>query len=247
MDELDDFTGKLADGDLTDAQMQIPSELPVLPLRDITIYPFMIVPLFVSRDRSIKAVEEALAANRMILLVSQRDADKEDPKQGDVYSIGTVAVIMRMLKLPDGRIRILIQGLSRAKLDRLRPEGDHIRAEITPIAEPVIDSNKTRVVALLRNVRASMERAASLGKNISPEVLAIISNLEDPGRLADLSASNIELKVEDAQSILDTVDPLLRLRRVNELLSKEIEVLTVQQEINSQTYRPIVYLFLLYF
>jgi ATP-dependent Lon protease len=234
MDEIDDFSGKLGEPDLTDAQMQIPGELPVLPLRDITIYPFMIVPLFVSRDRSIKAVEEALAGNRMILLVSQRDVDKEDPRQGDLYTMGTVAVIMRMLKLPDGRIRILIQGLSRAKVDRLRPEGDHIRAELTAIAEPTIDATKPKVEALLRNVRFAMDRAAGLGKNISPEVMAIVSNLEDPGRLADLSASNLELKVEDAQTILDTVDPVLRLKRVNELLTRELEVLTVQQEINSQ-------------
>ena len=234
MDDIDDFSGKLGEPDLTDPQMQIPAELPVLPLRDITIYPFMIVPLFVSRDRSIKAVEEALASNRMILLVSQRDLDKEDPKQGDLYTTGTVAVIMRMLKLPDGRIRILIQGLSRAKLDVLHPEGDHIRAEISPIVEPTVDSKKPRVEALLRNVRFAMERAANLGKNISPEVLAIISNLEDPGRLADLSASNLELKVEDAQSILDTIDPVSRLKKVNELLARELEVLSVQQEINSQ-------------
>jgi ATP-dependent Lon protease len=234
MDEIDDFSGKLGEPDLADAQMQIPGELPILPLRDITIYPFMIVPLFVSRDRSIKAVEEALAGNRMILLVSQRDVDKEDPKQDDLYAMGTAAVIMRMLKLPDGRIRILIQGLSRAKVDVLRPEGDHIRAEITPIAEPTVDSKKPKVEALLRNVRFAMDRAANLGKNISPEVLAIVSNLEDPGRLADLSASNLELKVEDAQAVLDTVDPVLRLKRVNELLTRELEVLTVQQEINSQ-------------
>jgi ATP-dependent Lon protease len=234
MDEIDDFSGKLGDPDLTDAQMQIPGELPVLPLRDITIYPFMIVPLFVSRDRSIKAVEQALAGNRMILLVSQRDLDIEDPKQGDLYTMGTVAVIMRMLKLPDGRIRILIQGLSRAKLDVLHPEGDHIRGQLTPITEPTVDSKKPKVEALLRNVRFSMERAANLGKNISPEVLAIVSGLEDPGRLADLSASNLELKVEDAQTILDTVDPMARLKRVNELLARELEVLSVQQEINSQ-------------
>lgn len=215
-------------------QMQIPSELPVLPLRDIVIYPFMIVPLFVSRDKSIKAVDEALSQNRMIMLVSQKDLDKEDPEQADLYTVGTVAVIMRMLKLPDGRIRILIQGLSRARIDSVDASGEYVKAQLTPISEPIAPENSLEVEALIRNVRALMERAASLGKNISPEVLAIIANLEDAGRLADLSASNLELKVEDAQSVLDVFDPILRLRRVNELLSKEIEVLTVQQEINTQ-------------
>ncbi|HEY0427387.1 MAG TPA: endopeptidase La [Pyrinomonadaceae bacterium] len=215
-------------------QMQIPSELPVLPLRDIVIYPFMIVPLFVSRDKSIRAVDEALSQNRMIMLVSQKDVDKEEPVQEDLFKVGTVAVIMRMLKLPDGRIRILIQGLSRARIDSVLSSGDYVKANITPISEPIAPENSLEVEALVRNVRASMERAANLGKNISPEVLAIIANLDDAGRLADLSASNLELKVEDAQSVLDIFDPILRLRRVNELLSKEIDVLTVQQEINTQ-------------
>ncbi len=234
MEEIEDFSEKMVDGDISDPQMLIPPELPVLPLRDIVIYPFMIVPLFVSRDRSIKAVDEALSQNRMILLVSQKDVDKEEPTQEDLYKVGTVAVIMRMLKLPDGRIRILIQGLSRARIESINPTGDYIKAELTPIPEPSAPANSLEVEALVRNVRASMERAANLGKNISPEVLAIIANLDDAGRLADLSASNLELKVEDAQSVLDISDPVLRLRRVNDLLSKEIDVLTVQQEINTQ-------------
>jgi ATP-dependent Lon protease len=233
MDIIEDFTDKLNETD-GEGQMQIPSELPVLPLRDIVIYPFMIVPLFVSRDRSIKAVDEALSQNRMILLVSQKDVDKEEPTQEDLYKVGTVAVIMRMLKLPDGRIRILIQGLSRAEVNSVTVGSDYAKAQITPIAEPVTEEKSLEVEALIRNVRGAMERAATLGKNISPEVLAIISNLEDAGRLADLSASNLELKVEDAQSILDISEPVARLHRVNELLNKEIDVLTVQQEINTQ-------------
>lgn len=233
MTEIEDFTDKLAETD-GEAEMQIPTELPVLPLRDIVIYPFMIVPLFVSRDRSIKAVDEALSQNRMILLVSQKDVDKEEPTQEDLYKVGTVAVIMRMLKLPDGRIRILIQGLSRAEVNSVVVGSDYAKATILPIAEPAIEEKSLEVEALIRNVRGAMERAATLGKNISPEVLAIISNLEDAGRLADLSASNLELKVEDAQSILNISEPVARLRRVNELLNKEIDVLTVQQEINTQ-------------
>ncbi|MFV0389299.1 MAG: endopeptidase La [Pyrinomonadaceae bacterium] len=234
MVDLDDFSEQLAEADFTDSLMQIPDELPVLPLRDIVIFPFMIVPLFVSRDKSIKAVDEALSQNRMVLLVSQKDLDKEEPEHEDLYAVGTVAVIMRMLKLPDGRIRILTQGLSRAYLETIDTYGDFITAKISPITEPQVPTESLEVEALVRNVRDSMENAANLGKNISPEVLAIISNLEDPGRVADLSASNLNLKVEDGQSVLDTTDPIARLRRVNELLNKEIEVLTVQQEINMQ-------------
>lgn len=234
MADIEEFPVSLSDSEITEPMMQIPSLLPALPLRDIVIYPFMIVPLFVSRDKSIKAVEEALKDNRMIVLVSQKDVNKEDPTREDLFTTGTVAIIMRMLKLPDGRIRILIQGLSRTAIDAIDPKGDYIKAEITPVSEPLAPENSLEVEALVRNVRGSMERAASMGKNISPEVLAIIANLDDAGRLADLSASNLELKVEDAQSVLDITDPVKRLRRVNDLLSKEIEVLTVQQEINTQ-------------
>ncbi|MDT4897424.1 MAG: ATP-dependent Lon protease [Acidobacteriota bacterium] len=215
-------------------QLQIPNELPVLPLRDIVIYPFMIVPLFVSREKSIRAVDEALGENRMILLASQKDLDKEEPAGEDLFQIGTVAVIMRMLKLPDGRIRILVQGLARARIESVEAGGEYLRAHLQVIQEIAAPERSLEVEALIRNVRASMEKAANLGKNISPEVMAIIANLDDAGRLADLSASNLELKVEDAQSVLDIADTTARLRRVNELLNKEIEVLTVQQEINTQ-------------
>src|SRR5689334_19010719 len=215
-------------------QVQIPESLPVLPLRDIVIYPFMIVPLFVSREKSIRAVDQALSENRMIFLVSQRDLDKEEPTGEDLYTTGTVAVIMRMLKLPDGRIRILVQGLSRARVESVEDTGEFLRAKLTALAEVGEPERSLEVEALVRNVRASMERATNLGKNISPEVMAIVAGLDDAGRLADLAASNLELKVEDAQSVLDIADTTVRLRRVNELLNKEIEVLTVQQEINTQ-------------
>src|SRR6266704_4719299 len=215
-------------------QLQIPGQLPVLPLRDIVIYPFMIVPLFVSREKSIRAVDEALGENRMILLASQKDLDKEEPAADDLYKVGTAAVIMRMLKLPDGRIRILVQGLARAQIESVDTSGEYLRARVAVMPEEGAPERSLEVEALMRNVRASMEKAINLGKNISPEVIAIIANLDDAGRLADLSASNLELKVEDAQSVLEIADTSTRLRRVNELLNKEIEVLTVQQEINTQ-------------
>jgi len=123
--------------DTTDSeqQLQIPSELPVLPLRDIVIYPFMIVPLFVSREKSIRAVDEALGENRMILLASQKDLDKEEPTADDLYKVGTAAVIMRMLKLPDGRIRILVQGLARAQIESVDTNGEYLRARVSVMQE----------------------------------------------------------------------------------------------------------------
>src|SRR5438309_1075722 len=218
----------------SELQLQIPSELPLLPLRDIVIYPFMIVPLFVSREKSIRAVDEALGEHRMILLTCQKDLDKEEPQQDDLYKVGTVAVIMRMLKLPDGRIRILVQGVSRAQVESVNSAGECLHTQLRVMPEVLAPERSLEVEALMRNVRASMEKAANLGKNISPEVMAIIANLDDAGRLSDLSASNLELKVEDAQSVLEIADTTARLRRVNDILNKEIEVLTVQQEINTQ-------------
>jgi ATP-dependent Lon protease len=233
-DDINDKISVALEAAEPDLALQIPNELPLLPLRDIVIYPFMIVPLFVSREKSIRAVDKALGEDRMILLTCQKDLDKEEPQQDDLYKVGTVAVIMRMLKLPDGRIRILVQGVSRAQVESVNSEGECLQAHLQVMSEEAAPERSLEVEALMRNVRGSMEKAANLGKNISPEVMAIIANLDDAGRLADLSASNLELKVDDAQSVLEIADTTARLRRVNELLNKEIEVLTVQQEINTQ-------------
>jgi ATP-dependent Lon protease len=215
-------------------QLKLPDSLPVLPLRDIVIFPYMIVPLFVQRERSIRAVEQALAENRMIMLVAQRDLEKEEPVGRDLYNHGTAASIMRMLKMPDGRIRILVQGLARANVTRFDENLPHLLAHILPLADTEPTADELEMEALIRNVRSSLERAITLGKNISGEVMAIVANLEDPGRLADVAASNLELKVVDAQSVLEKLNPSERLHRVNELLAREINVLMVQQEINTQ-------------
>ena len=214
---------------------KIPEILPVLPLRDIVIFPFMIVPLYVSRERSIKAVDQALAENRMILLAAQKKQDEEDPGPDDIFAMGTVALIMRMLKLPDGRIRVLVQGVGRARITAFEEGTAFLQARIETISEPEgVERSDLEVEALMRNVKAALEKSSNLGKPISPEVIVIATNMEEPGRLADLTASNLDLKVEGAQEILEAVDPVERLRRVHELMAKELEVLTMQQEISSQ-------------
>jgi len=212
----------------------IPSKLPVLLLRDIVIFPYMIAPLFVGREKSKNAIDNALSTNRMILLLTQKDMEVEDPKREDVYDMGTVALIMRMLKLPDGRVRILAQGLVRARVDSYDAEGAHISADVTVVGEPEKPEKTIESEALIRNVRSGIERATSLGKNIAPEVLIIASNVDEPGRLADLTASNLELKVPEAQDILEIVDPLQRLKRVYEFLTRELELLDVQSKISTE-------------
>ncbi len=213
--------------------IKIPDVLPVLPLKDLVIFPFIIVPLSVSREKSINAVDQALAENRVIMLTAQKDFQNEDPGEDDLYRVGTVAIIMRMLKLPDGRIRILVQGLSRARIDYFIQTAPFFKAKITRIEEPVTKERSLEIEALVRAVKQNLDRAVSLGKNISPEVMVIAANLDDPARLTDLAASNLDLKLEEAQQILETIDPVERLKRVNELLTREINLLTMQQEISS--------------
>ena len=216
---------------------RIPDVLPVLPLKDTVVFPYIIVPLSISRERSVTAVDRALAEDRILMLVAQKDGAEDDPGEDDLYRVGTAAVIMRMLKLPDGRIRILVQGLARARLLHLSQREPFLQARVerlTELNELSAPEPALTTEALVRSVKESLDRVAGLGKGISPEVLVIAANLEEPGRLADLAASNLELKAAEAQAILEAVDPLARLRTVSDLLLREIQVLTVQQEISSQ-------------
>ena len=215
-------------------QVTIPDVLPVLPLPDVVMFPYMIAPLFVNRERSAKAVDQALAENRMILLVAQKDPNVDDPKTGDLYDFGTVSIIMRMLKLPDGRVRILVQGFSRAQVESFNESNPYITAKVLPKTEPQVTAITPELEALIRNVKSTLEKMVSLGKNISPDLVAIASNLDDAGRLADLVASNLDLKVDKAQEVLQAIDPIERLRRVNQLMAKETEVLEIQNDINTQ-------------
>lgn len=215
-------------------QIEIPATLPMLPVRDIVVFPYMIIPLFVGRDSSIKAVEEALARNdRLILLASQKDISDEHPNPDGIYQIGTVAMIMRMRKLPDGRIKILTQGLCKAHIDEYVQTNPFFEAKITKLEERSSDTN-LEVEALMRNVREQLEKVISLGKMLSPDILMVLDDITDPGRLADLVASNLGLKVAEAQMILETTNAADRLKRINDILQKELEVLAIQAKIRSQ-------------
>ena len=217
-----------------DQKLNIPPKLPVLLLRDIVVFPYMIVPLFVGREKSKAAIDAALSSHRMILLLTQKEMETEDPKREEVYDMGTVALIMRMLKLPDGRIRILAQGLTRARVESYEEENGHMIARVAILPEPDEAEKTLEGEALVRNVRSGLEKATSLGKAIPPEVLIIATNVEEPGRLADLTAANLDLKVPAAQDILEIVDPTQRLKKVHELLAKELELLDVQSRISTE-------------
>jgi ATP-dependent Lon protease len=221
-------------GEPQDEAIKIPDVLPVLPLKDIVVFPYIILPLSVGRDKSVLAVDRALSESRVIMLVAQRDAANDNPGEADLFEVGTAAVIMRMLKLPDGRIRILVQGLARARVQHISQMEPYLQAKIERIEEPHPEARSMEIEALVRSVKESMDRAVTLGKGISAEVMVIAANLEDAGRLADLAASNLELKLTEAQSVLETIDPIERLKKVSDLLVREIQVLNLQQEISSQ-------------
>src|SRR5919109_5199177 len=223
--------------DPTESELQnleTPEQLPLLPVRDIVVFPYMVLPLFVGREMSIKAIEAALAGNRMIFLATQKALDVENPTPDDIHSVGTIGIIMRMLKLPDERIKILVQGLAKGKVQEYIQTEPYYSVRVSKIAEVKPPTPSLEAEAVMRTVKEQLERIVSLGKVLMPDVMVVIENLEDAGRLADMVASNLGLKVEITQSVLEVEDPIERLKRVSEILSKEVEVLSMQQKIQAQ-------------
>lgn len=220
--------------DQKNEQTKIPGKLPVLPVRDLVVFPQMVLPLFVGRDLSVKAIEKAASEKKLVLLAAQKSLDIEVPKVEDIYTLGTVGTIMRMLRLSDGRIKILVQGISKARILSFSQTEPYFEAEIEVLEEPTLDQISSEVEATVRAVKEQMEKAISFGKFLMPDVVSLIENLEDPGRLADLVVSNLGLKVDLAQDVLETIDPVERLKKANDILSKELHVLIMQQKIQSE-------------
>ena len=215
-------------------KLNIPKELPILMLRDIVVFPYMVVPLFVGREKSKNAIDHALSTHRMILLLTQKNMEIEEPKTEDVYQMGTVALVMRMLKLPDGRVRILAQGLIRAEVRELDEEKPYYSAKIKVIREVEVEKEPIEVEAMIRNVRDGLDEASTLGKNIPPEIMIIAANVDEPGRLADLTAATLDLKIDEAQELVEIIEPFHRLKKVYEKLTKELQLLDVQSKISTE-------------
>jgi len=208
--------------------------LPLLPVRDLVVYPFMILPLFVGRETSIKAVEESLNnTGRLIILASQKDITVETPAPSEIYELGTVAMIMRMRKLPDGRIKILIQGLTKARIKEFVSTEPFYKVKAERIESTPQEHSPSSVEALSRTVKENLEKVISLGKTLSPDILMVLEDIQDPGRLSDLIASNLNLRVSEAQKILEMLDPVERLDRINQILVNEIEVLIQQSRMKN--------------
>ena len=213
---------------------EIPDVLPLLPVRDLVVFPYMIAPLRVSRPVSLEAVNQALASeHRMCFIVAQRDSTEEDPKPNSLYRTGTVGIVMRMRKLSDGGIKILVQGLCRARIQRFLSDTPSYKVRLDVIEEAHTPAS-VEVEALVRTVKQNVEHVAELGRSVQPELALVLQNVDEPGRMSDLVASNLTLKLAEAQAILETEDPVARLGKVNQSLENEIGILEMQNRIQSK-------------
>lgn len=213
--------------------IKIPRTLPLMPVRDVVIFTDMLLPLFIGREKSIRSVEEAVSKDNYIFLATQKDPNSEDPKPDEIYETGTVGRILRLLKLPDGRLKALVQGVSKAKIKSYAKKKAWFRVRIDLISEEPPAETTIEVEALMRNVREYSEKILSLRGEMNSEVGIILESIDDPGKLADLVASNLRLKIEESQHLLELTDPVKRLEKVNAMLSKEVDLSVVQAKIQS--------------
>ena len=203
--------------------------LPVLPLRDIVVFPHMIVPLFVGREKSVRALEDVMREDKQILLASQKDAGKDDPGEGDIFGIGAVANVLQLLKLPDGTVKVLVEGKGRARIERYTAREEFFEAEVTPLAEVISDA--AAVEALTRSIASEFEKYVKLNKNVPQEAVATIGQIDDAAKLADTIAGHLGIKLTEKQKLLELTDVGMRLEQIYGLMQGEISVLQVEKKI----------------
>jgi len=208
---------------------------PVLPLRDIVVFPHMIVPLFVGREKSIRALEEVVKTDGLILLATQKNAGDDDPEIKDIYEIGTLARVLQLLKLPDSTVKVLVEGVGRAKAIAYAADEAFYQAEAVGVAEE--EGKKVEVEALGRSVVSEFESYVKLNKKISPEIVAAVSQIDEPSKLADTVASHLAVKIADRQAVLEVTNVAHRLEKVLSLMESEMSVLQVEKRIRSRVKR----------
>lgn len=211
------------------------SQLPVLPLRDVVVFPYMVIPLFVGREKSVNALEAAMLADKQILLVAQKNAVKDDPNEKDIYKVGTIATILQLLKLPDGTVKLLVEGIKRSRVEKYFEKDNYIIAEIEVI--PVTEPQGREIDILVRSLVSQFEQYVKLNKKIPPEVLTSLTSIEEPNRLADTIAVHLPLKVENKQELLETIDTKRRLIKLMTSIESEIDLLQVQKRIRGRVKR----------
>jgi len=206
--------------------------LPLLPLRDVVIFPYMVAPLFVGREKSIRALEEAMKKNKEIFLVAQKDAKTNDPTEKDIHDIGTIGTIVQMLRLPDGTVKVLVEGKSRACVRNYLPNKNYIMVEVENIPER--DDIGVETEALVRTLVTAFENYVKFNKKIPSEVLVTVSSIEEPGRLSDTISSHLSFKLEDKQEILETINPAERLEKLYEKIQSEVEIMQIEKKIRGR-------------
>lgn len=206
---------------------------PVLPLRDVVVYPHMVIPLFVGREKSIQALEAAMAEDKRILLVAQHSAEVDEPAADNIYGVGTMANILQMLKLPDGTVKVLVEGGERASVEGLDVDGEHFSALATPLAEPDVTEDQ-EVDVMTRSLLSAFEQYVKLNKKVPPEILSSLQGISEPGRLADTVAAHMSLKIEEKQKILEMEDPRTRLEHLMALIEGELDILQVEKRIRGR-------------
>ncbi|MCW8176872.1 endopeptidase La [Verminephrobacter aporrectodeae] len=212
-------------------------DLPLLPLRDVVVFPHMVIPLFVGRPKSIKALEMAMVAERRIMLVAQKTAAKDEPSVSDMFDVGCVSTILQMLKLPDGTVKVLVEGQQRAQVACIGDAETHFVATVTPVEATPDASKPSEIEALRRAVMQQFDQYVKLNKKIPPEILTSISSIDDPGRLADTIAAHLPLKLENKQAVLDLSDVKARLENLFGQLDREVDILNVDKKIRGRVKR----------
>ena len=204
--------------------------LPLLPLRGILVFPYMVIHLDVGREKSVQAIEEAMLQDRIIFLATQREAQTDDPGEDDIYQIGTVAEVKQLLKLPGGTIRVLVEGISRARIRRFVLGEPYFQVEVDQYSEDF--KKNSEIEALMRSLVYQFEQYVKLSKRIPPETVVSVVNLEEPGRLADIIASHLALRIDDKQNILEAVNIIQRLEKLCAIVAKELEIVELERKIN---------------
>ena len=205
---------------------------PMLPLRDVVVYPQLVIPLFVGREKSIQAIEKANSGDKRIFLVAQKNANKDEPHVKDLYRIGTIATILQMLKLPDGTVKVLVEGIERAEVIKFDEKGDFWTADVNLIE--IKERKDKKTMAFMRSVFSQFDQYVKLNKKIPPEILTSLTSITDPGRLADSIAANLTLKLSEKQNILETIDIKLRLDLLLNIMESEIDILQVEKKIRGR-------------
>src|SRR5690349_18690248 len=218
-----------------DRPLSIPPELPILPLRDTVLFPNSFMPLAVARESSVRLIDDAIANGKLIAVFTQRDASVEEPQQADLYHVGTASHIHKMFKLPDGSLRLIVQGLARLTLDQVTETRPYLKARVTPAIEAVNDADHLEINALLRNIKTNFQQVVSLSPLLSNDLQTLASNIAEPGRLADFIASSLTtIATAVKQEVLETLDVRARMDTLNRMLIKELEVLELGSKIQSQ-------------